>query len=53
MLTGKPFFSSRRNVLRIPFHVNITTDDTHAVTDFLKQNLNLVVHPPASVGNHD
>jgi selenocysteine lyase/cysteine desulfurase len=45
--------SNRHDGLRISFHVYNTMDDVNAVTEVLKQNLNLMVLDPASVGSYD
>ena len=45
--------SNRYDGLRIAFHVYNTMDDVQAVMEVLKQNINLLVREPASVGNND
>jgi selenocysteine lyase/cysteine desulfurase len=45
--------SNRHDGLRIAFHVYNTMDDVKAVVDVLKQNIDLLVLEPASVGSHD
>jgi selenocysteine lyase/cysteine desulfurase len=45
--------SNRHDGLRIAFHVYNTIDDVKAVVEVLKNNINLMVLDPASVGSHD
>jgi len=45
--------SNRHDGLRIAFHVYNTMDDVKAVMEVLKQNINLLVLEPASVGSHE
>lgn len=45
--------SNRFDGLRISFQVYNTMDDVKAVAEVLKQNLNLMVLDPASVGSYD
>lgn len=45
--------SNRFDGLRISFHVYNTLDDVEAVTEVLKQNINLLTLAAASVAHHD
>jgi selenocysteine lyase/cysteine desulfurase len=45
--------SNRHDGLRISFHVYNTVDDVKAVAEVLKQNIDLMVLDPASVGSYD
>jgi selenocysteine lyase/cysteine desulfurase len=45
--------SNRHDGLRISFHVYNTVDDVKAVVEILKNNIDLMVSDPASVGSHD
>jgi selenocysteine lyase/cysteine desulfurase len=45
--------SSRHDGLRIAFHVYNTMDDVNAVMEVLRNNIDLLVLEPASVGSHD
>jgi selenocysteine lyase/cysteine desulfurase len=45
--------SNRHDGLRIAFHVYNTMADVEAVTEVLKQNIDLLLPAPASVGSHD
>jgi len=45
--------SNRHDGLRISFHVYNTLDDVQAVVEVLKENIDLMVLDPASVGSYD
>jgi selenocysteine lyase/cysteine desulfurase len=45
--------SNRHDGLRIAFHVYNTMDDVNAVMEVLRNNIDLLVLEPASVGSHD
>jgi selenocysteine lyase/cysteine desulfurase len=45
--------SNRHDGLRISFHVYNTMDDVKAVVEVLKENIDLMVLEPASVGRYD
>jgi selenocysteine lyase/cysteine desulfurase len=45
--------SNRHDGLRVAFHVYNTMADVEAVTEVFKQNIDLLVPAPTSVGSHD
>jgi selenocysteine lyase/cysteine desulfurase len=45
--------SNRHGGLRISFHVYNTMDDVNAVSEFLQENIDLMVLHPAGVGSYD